>query len=107
MIVGDTFTSRSCRHYFVNGESKAAKESFARLNFEIKVATGNGFVSTNPSALGRFCNYVIHLINNNYLLPKYIVMVMDYDLLEDIKFNQYGILVLLGKLCEWLVSEVH
>ena len=44
-------------------------------------------------------------INEKGKLPKFIVCILDVDLIEYINFESYGISILLGEGIEWLVKE--
>ena len=106
-IVGDEFVSKSGVQHFINSKVDNIKNGHMLHNFDVKLYVSGKFSSNNRSALSRIRNCVVKAINENYLLPKIIVMVVDCDILSDVQFDHYGISVLLGMINEWLCSEIH
>ena len=57
--------------------------------------------------LGRIHNQVVRAINENILLPKAMVFVLDDDLIEMAVDEKAGTSELFGKLLDWLVNSIH
>ena len=91
-FIGDAFISHLCSQYFINSNSQAAKGSFTHEAFELKAATENKYVNKNPSVLGRIRNYVVQLLNSNYLLPKCIVQggFHEGSLFQKLKYRYFS-----------------
>ena len=106
-IIGDDFTTRSCGEHFISSGAAGIKDGYINENFEVKVYMANQYTANNRGVLSRLRNCLVKGIKDNFLLPKYIVFIIDYNILKDIAFDKYGISVLLGRLTEWLANEVH
>ena len=58
------------------------------------------------SALGRVINTCIYGLNKFEKLPKLLLVILDKDLLDDIKIEESGSSIPLGMAIEWLVGEM-
>ena len=60
------------------------------------------------SALARIINGVIQGLNeDNKRIPKYIIFIIDKDLLESLKYCDFGIHKLLKGTMQWLFNETN
>ena len=50
---------------------------------------------------------VVRGLNASKKLPKYIVIVLDGDLIGFLNYTQYGFFSMMGKWIEWLAKEIH
>ena len=76
--------------YSENFEKRTEKEHYYISNhYEITMAAG-GSQSRTKSILSRILNCVINTYNNKKLLPKWIVMVMENDLIRNYNCTEYG-----------------
>ena len=121
-IVGDRFVRESKnimeRMFDVKKQRKEETESYLQdkipdslitylgRQFEVKVFEG---VDTliNRSVLGRIRNTLASVLNVDLLLPKYVMLVIDDDILRCVKFNRQGLLMIFGKCIQWLADELH
>ena len=78
-------------HYDVTG--------FCNGRLSIKGMTGN--------ILSRLKSCLIEGINDQELLPRAIIMIIDGDLLVEIKHNKPGVSEALGRTMEWIVNQFH
>ena len=105
-IVGDNFTAKSYRAHFklVTGRTFYIKE-----NFEFSAFCNSRFNSANLNMLSRLQNTLAMAMNRTKtgLLPKYILVILDDDLITYLDFKQEGVATLLGSWIEWLVREFN
>ena len=87
-LIGDNFMSRSYGEYFLMNSSKGISEGYMRKGFDVKAYYSNKFVTNNRSVLSRIRNNLVKAVNDNYLLPKAIIMILDYDILQDLEFSK-------------------
>ena len=59
------------------------------------------------SLLARVLNSVIEGLNNKERLPKYVVVLLDKDLIENLDYFDYGIAEVLDECVYWLVKEIN
>ena len=61
------------------------------------------------STLGRLRNLITTAMNpqSGRLLPKYIILAIENDLLHCIKFSKPGVSEIFGRVLNWLADEYH
>ena len=59
------------------------------------------------TVLGRLCNALIYTLNCNAKLPKYILLVLDDDLIRCVNFSKPGVSEIYGRDLLWLANELH
>ena len=78
---------------------------YMKEHFNIKefsaTCTGPGNV------LNRLFNSIVNRINENVLLPKFMVMVIDGDIIHDIKSEGFGITRVLSVAIDYLLKSIH
>ena len=103
-FIGDQFLTRTFQPYFMHWDEKV--QGFVLENFQVMGYMNSKFTCNDRSVLSRVRNCLVYGLNNNYLLPKAIVLVIDNDIIKNVEFEGYGISVLLGKILQWLASEI-
>ena len=87
-FIGDNFTAKSYRaHFKLN-----AKQHFIMQNFEFTAFVNSKFSSSNGNMLARLQNTFASALNQSKksMLPKYVVIVLDNDLITYLNFNKEG-----------------
>ena len=111
-ILGDNFVHDSAayitRLFGMEGAVLApGEQSYISKKYQVHLFKNSANVSHVRSALGRFRNLLASALNANDKLPKYIILVLENDLIRCIKFNQPGISELYGRVLRWLSDELH
>ena len=106
-LVGDDFMTRHYGEHFLMSDNKTIKDCFTKQNYDVRAFMSNQFTSNNRNVLSRIRNCFVKGVNDNYLLPKYIFLILDNDIIKTVEFDKYGTSVLFGKLTEWLANEIH
>ena len=74
-------------------------------NFEVKIFTTDKYNSNNPSLLARLRNQLSMAINKYCLLPKIILIVLDRDVINLVKVDNFGMSLIFGSLIDWIARE--
>ena len=101
-IVGDNFAARLYRTHFKKATSK---DLYIKNNLEYIPFINSRYSSSNSNMLAHIQNTFVSAFNKtkDKLLPKYIVMVFDDDLITYLGFKRGdGVATLLGSWVEWL-----
>ena len=64
-------------------------------------------VSTTKSVVGRVHNEIIGQLNKKDKLPRYIVMLFDKDIIEDIDFDEFGVGQFFYDQLNWFANSVE
>ena len=116
-IVGDRFITDSknilwrllgVRNMVGNDEpaSNAGESGYMASNFDVK-AYGGADNLRNRSVLGRLHNALVNALIEDRPLPKYMLVVIDDDILRCVKFNRQGLSMVFGRCIQWLADEMH
>ena len=77
-VLGDDFTSRSFEKYFLRAEIPGYTVSHA----DVAGFYNNKFASINPNTISRLRNTLVKAIESDPLLPKFILIVCDDDIIK-------------------------
>ena len=111
-IIGDRFVTKSfetLRKYlgiFGSQKENTRYDSYIAEHLDMLVFTTDDD-HTVKSTLGRIRNALAMAINENDKFPKYIIVVIDADILDVIHFSKPGIAKLLNQTLTWLIDEFH
>ena len=106
-IIGDEAINETYQHTFGNFSED---DSYAKSTFEVRAKTSKEYGSYLRSAAGRIRNNVLRAINSYVSLPKFIIMVIEYDIMKKINtsnLNEKQVRNICLKLVRWLVNEVR
>ena len=80
--------------------------SYISTQYDVKVFASK---SSNMmrSSLGRFCNVLANAMNDHDKLPKYIIVVVEDDILRCVNFVKPGVSEVYGRDLQWLANEYH
>ena len=109
-ILGDNFTSRSYRtHFKLNNPSDY--KHYIKEWYDYSAYCNSRFTSSYENMLSHIQNALAaglnNKINKNKPLPKYILVVLDDDLITFLNLNDSGVATLQGTWVEWLVKEFN
>ena len=92
------------RSHFKN----AHEENFyLKQNYDLVPICNSKYNSQDCNFLSRFNNTVASGLNKIDKLPKYMVMVLDDDLIRYVDFYNCGMSSLFGECLEWLITQVN
>ena len=84
---------------------KIEGERFTKENFDIQPFCSSKHNDANTNMLSRLISSLAHGLNERFKLPKFIVIVMDDDLLRYLQYAAVGATGMLGEWIEWLTSQ--
>ena len=102
-LVGDTFLAGSYRLNF----RLAERQFFLKDQYEVTAFCSSRFNDKNANTLSRLQITLVTAVNNSVHLPDFIIVLLDDDLIEYLKFKNKAQVVLYGSMLEWLVKEFH
>ena len=89
-FMGDEFMTRSFEQYFKQ-QNHNEYAGYVRKYFEVANYSSSQYLSNDRNCVSRIRNAVARGINEHVLLPKYIVIVLDDDLIKYIGLKEYGV----------------
>ena len=104
-FVGDQFLIKSYGKYFQN---KELKDQYVQSNFEAKMIAG--YETWNKSYVGRVRNALIRGFNENGTLPRYLVFILDNELIKAIQDDaddSSTFILIISKMLNWLTNQVE
>ena len=104
-IISDEFGNNSFEEYFKQRQlENNGNDNYMNENFEVTGYVTSRFGS-NPSGIGRLRNSLVHAITKQVLLPKYVVLVPDNNIIKMLNHYRFGMSTALGRLIDYLMSE--
>ena len=102
-FVGDDFMDETYRPYF----KKARVSLYSKQNFEISNFSNTKRNSNNRIVISRILNTFVSAINSIGVLPRFVVFVIDDEVMNFIEYQGFGVSTLYGNLLEWLIKKVN
>ena len=106
-ILGDDFMSKSYAQYFQNAYFDGGKLSYLKAHYDITGICLSRLEAYGTSLLIKMRNHLVKLLNDQVLPPRAIIIILDDDMIREIKHNKPGISEALGRLFEWLINQYH
>ena len=107
-FISDDFGVRSFDQYVYSKRDGQNKNWYIVENFEISGFLNNRYHSLDENILSRLRNSLVNACMEQCLLPKYIVTVLDDDVISTYFANEiYGMSHNMGKMVHWLMDEYH
>ena len=103
-IIGDSFVASSFRKYF---KKVPIERLFTKQYYEVTAFCSSRQSDANNNTLSRILNSLAHAINKNTKLPKYIVVVIESDLIDFLRYGDFGISSIYGTWIEYLAKEMN
>ena len=75
--------------------------------YETSAFCSSRHCDTNNNALSRIINSVVYALNKNVKLPKYLIMVLEDDLISYLNYTDYGISGFYGSWVEFLAKQIN
>ena len=108
-ILSDNFVATTFRPHFKKYVPPAGEDScFIKSNFEMVAFCGSRYSSSQTNILARLQNALAAGINaakKTGWLPKYIIVVLDKDLVSYLDFVDEGAATILGTWIEWIADQ--
>ena len=103
-IVSDNFVAKMYREHFLLRTDNEA--NFIKDNFEFKNYCNSRFSSTVKNMMVRLQNTFAAALNKNEHMPKYVLIILDEDIISFINCDSVKIGSILGSLLSWLVAQI-
>ena len=100
-FIGDTFVATTYREHF---KKEREYNFFCKENFEVSAYCRSRQSEKDQNIIRRIKNSLIGGLNKHWKLPKYIVVVLETDLIEFVDYTNFGISTLYGDLLEGIVK---
>ena len=101
-LMGDNFMASTYR----KGFKKAEWFSFIKTNYEVGAFCSSKYKNNNTNAISRIVNTFVHAFNSTAKMPKYIIVILDDDLIQYLKYKEYGVSTMYGTWIEYLVKQL-
>ena len=80
---------------------------YVKENFEVFPFCQSKYEHADSNILNRLRNSFIEAINAQGRLPRFVVIILDDDILEFINYEDQGVSTLMGNCVEWLVNQFN
>ena len=110
-LLGDNFVASTYRKYFLQRlelieEEVRKEELFIKSNYDFDLYCNSRYNSPTQNMLVRLQNTFARALNGNIALPRYMIVILDDDLIDFLTFKQAGISQILGEWLIWLIKEL-
>ena len=105
-LVGDEFLRKNYHAYpALRAEAVVNNRPapYVFSNYNVSTFTSAEKLLRNP--MTRMLNCFIEALNKYHVLPRFIIIIPDWDIVKFIDYSRYGISKMLGMCLEWLVGE--
>ena len=103
-LIGDNFLATTYRKYFNKNQEF---DFLLKKQFEIYTFCNSKYSCKNTNLLSHLQNTLVAALNEQFLLPEYIVVVLDDDIIEYLDYKKYGVSRLYGNWLEWILAEFN
>ena len=100
-LIGDNFFAETVRPYYL----KCAEKMFTKESFEVMTFCKSRHDSNDTNMLSRLCSTLALAINERIKLPKFIVVILDDDLLNYLGYLDNGVAKMIGEWIEWIAEK--
>ena len=102
-FIGDNFVAATYRQHF----KKTKIKSFVKENFEVFAFCSSKFADKNTNMISRMQIAFATALNKRIYLPKFVVIVLDDDLIQYLQYKNYGVSTMYGTWIEYLAKEFN
>ena len=102
-FIGDNSLALSYRKSF----KKAKGDFYLKDSFEVTSFCSSKYSDANTNAISRLINIFAHAVNISKRMPKYIVVMLDGDLIDYLGFRGKGIAMFYGEWIEYLADQFN
>ena len=103
-MVGDNFVAGMYRTCF---KKNTSYDFYMKWEFEVLLFCSSRYNDKNENMLSRLQITLADAINKKTVLPEYIVVLLDCDLIDYLDFTGVGMSSLLGNWFEWLCVQFN
>ena len=82
------------------------QDFFIKNNYDYSVVCNSKKNSQDTNILSRIRNTMVTFLNKKDKLPKYLLIVLDDDLIQALDYQGFGVSTMYGEWLEWLVAEI-
>ena len=108
-FLGDNFAATSFRNHFKKVMGPGGQMQYIKKHYKYTTLTfvNSRFASSNTNMLARLQNTLVTRFNQkkNEILPRYVLVVLDDDLITFLDFKREGAATLLGNWVQWLAQQ--
>ena len=105
-ILGDSFASASMEPYFKTKSLEKYGGGYIRENFDVLGKLSNKYLSNDPNLISRLHNQLVDAIHEKVILPKYLVVVLDDDLIKFLNLEpREGVAKAMGRVINEIMSD--
>ena len=106
-VIGDDFVAKHMRKLLIKQPQNRNSENFTVSTFDVHTRATVKMIARNTNLLSRMRNSLVHLINKYGRLPKFIVVIPEADIIDDICYTDFGVSTAYGKAIDWLLNEFN
>ena len=112
-FLGDNFAATTYRKYYLNRSqtykegSSITFEDYISSHYDYHMQCNSRFNSSTENMLVRIQNTLAGAVNKSIALPKYIIVILDDDLITYLDYKGVGVGELLGEWLRWLMTEIE
>ena len=103
-IIGDDFVKQTFTQCVLTDNNF---EFYIKTQFSLNELSSSKLEQGGGNILSQICNNLIKGINANPLLPKYIVVLIDTDVIKNVAYSNFGLSRIYGIAVEYLVKNFH
>ena len=85
---------------------RLTSKMYTLANYDIKYVLNNNLNSMQRNPLGRVANAFAYALNNFECLPRLVVFILEDDIINFVKYEDFGLTKLYTLLMQWLMAEV-
>ena len=101
-VLGDRFVKNSANTYFKTVDDKS---SYSTRHFQISILDSDDYTSNIKSVLARLRNNLVYGLNKCNAIPKFIVVVLEDAIIDDVGSANYGITNDYEIRTKWLINQ--
>ena len=100
--IGDDFLAST---FWINYKM-SEKQFFLKDNYKVTAFCGSRFSDKNSNSLSRIQISFATALNKSMYPPDFVIMILNDDLIEYLKFKNQGQAVMYREMLEWLVKAI-
>ena len=102
-IVSDNWVAETFRPHFKKVKNY---DFFIKDNFDVTSFCSSRYCDKNQNVLSRVYNMMVNTLNKEKSLPKFVVILLDVELLNYLDYTGHQMATLLGNWVEWLINGI-
>ena len=99
-FIGDDFLDSSFGKYF----QLQVHDGYVNTHYEVKAYSG--YKRWNRSYVVRIRNCFAKAVNDNKVLPRYVVVIIDNEIISSVGYDRFGVSEIYERLMNWLANEL-